>query len=337
MPPLFQLTELECWTGRLDRAGELTEIAQRTCERAGLPAMQSMFLHARALRAARAGDLEAARVAASACRVEATQSGDVRNLMRGLAIEGLVELCSGLAADAVDLLEESWRLQQDCGYGNPAVIRSAGDHVEALLSAGRTGEAADLLVDIDARAKRTGSRWTAMVTDRCRGLLAAQHGDLAAARRHLEASLAQPRLGDPVEHGRSLLALAIVQRRSNQRATARATAKQALDTFAKAQAAAWADQARAELERLDGAAATMNGLTRMETEVAALISAGRTNNEIATELYVSPKTVESHLTHIYRKLGLRSRTELAGRVTAHRGTTDPRETPDAYQSLTDLP
>jgi DNA-binding NarL/FixJ family response regulator len=56
------------------------------------------------------------------------------------------------------------------------------------------------------------------------------------------------------------------------------------------------------------------GLTAHEEAVAALVAAGMTNVEIADELRLSPKTIEARLTRIYRKLGLRSRTELALRM-----------------------
>jgi DNA-binding NarL/FixJ family response regulator len=68
-----------------------------------------------------------------------------------------------------------------------------------------------------------------------------------------------------------------------------------------------------ELER-SGARGAGDELTATEQKVAVLAARGRTNKEIAAELFLSPKTVEVHLTRVYRKLGVRSRTELGARI-----------------------
>ena len=75
----------------------------------------------------------------------------------------------------------------------------------------------------------------------------------------------------------------------------------------------WAEQAAAELERVAPGRAT-GALTEDEARIAALVAEGRRNREIAADLYVSVATVEAHLTRIYRKLGVRSRTELSRRM-----------------------
>jgi DNA-binding CsgD family transcriptional regulator len=75
----------------------------------------------------------------------------------------------------------------------------------------------------------------------------------------------------------------------------------------------WADKARAELARIGGRALSPLALTQTEGRVAALVAAGSTNREVADALFVSVHTVEANLKRIYRKLGIRSRTELASR------------------------
>jgi DNA-binding NarL/FixJ family response regulator len=75
-------------------------------------------------------------------------------------------------------------------------------------------------------------------------------------------------------------------------------------------ARAWADRARTELGRIGGRVAS-DGLTPTEQRVADLVAEGKSNKQVATELFVSVRTVEANLTRIYAKLGIRSRTELA--------------------------
>jgi DNA-binding CsgD family transcriptional regulator len=79
-------------------------------------------------------------------------------------------------------------------------------------------------------------------------------------------------------------------------------------------ATAWSARARSELaasgERLRPAAVARESLTPREMQIALSVADGASNNEVAAALYVTPKTVEYHLTRVYRKLGLRSRAEL---------------------------
>ena len=72
----------------------------------------------------------------------------------------------------------------------------------------------------------------------------------------------------------------------------------------------WAETARAELGRIAGRAAG-EGLTPAELRVAELVARGSTNREVAAALFLAERTVETHLSHVYAKLGVRSRTELA--------------------------
>jgi DNA-binding NarL/FixJ family response regulator len=95
---------------------------------------------------------------------------------------------------------------------------------------------------------------------------------------------------------------------------ARETLGQALEIFEELGARLWADKARAELRRVSGRRPPSEELTETERRVAELAARGRTNKEIAVELFMGVSTVEAHLSHVYRKLGIRSRTGLAGRL-----------------------
>jgi len=72
-----------------------------------------------------------------------------------------------------------------------------------------------------------------------------------------------------------------------------------------------AERAAMELSRIGGRPPPPLELTATERSVAELVGEGRTNREVADALFMSPSTVQAHLKHIYRKLGVRSRTELA--------------------------
>ena len=102
-----------------------------------------------------------------------------------------------------------------------------------------------------------------------------------------------------------------VERRAKRKREARQTLTNALEIFEGLGATLWAEKARAELARIGGRAPSSTDLTPSEARVAELVAAGGTNREVADALFISVHTVEANLKRIYRKLGIRSRTELA--------------------------
>ncbi len=145
--------------------------------------------------------------------------------------------------------------------------------------------------------------------------MAAADGDAAASATAFRRAFAEdePRTY-PLERGRTLLALGTVRRRQRQNRAAREALDEAIATFEAIDAAPWAARARNELGRVSGRRPSDGELTPAEHRVALLAAAGRQNTEIASELFIAIGTVEAHLTRIYRKLGVRSRTELAQRI-----------------------
>jgi DNA-binding CsgD family transcriptional regulator len=107
-----------------------------------------------------------------------------------------------------------------------------------------------------------------------------------------------------------MLALGVVRRRERQKRAARDALEAALAGFEQLGAATWIAKARGELGRIGGRTRS-EGLTAAERRVAALVAEGRTNKEVAAALFLGERTVETHLTHVYAQLGVRSRTELA--------------------------
>ena len=110
--------------------------------------------------------------------------------------------------------------------------------------------------------------------------------------------------------------LGSVQRRLRRRAAARATLQDALAGFEELGAELWAAKTRDELARIGGRRSSPGELTPSERRIAELVAEGKTNREVASILVVADRTVESALTQIYRKLDVRSRTELARKLSA---------------------
>ena len=136
--------------------------------------------------------------------------------------------------------------------------------------------------------------------------------ELASALRLLERVSPQP-----MERGRTLLALGAMQRRLKQRAAARTTLTEAKTIFSTVEAPLWAARSDAELAMISGRAHAADELTSTERQVAELVARGLSNRQVAGELFVSVRAVESTLTKTYAKLGVRSRTELASRLRSH--------------------
>jgi DNA-binding CsgD family transcriptional regulator len=130
------------------------------------------------------------------------------------------------------------------------------------------------------------------------------------------------RITRPFELARTLRAQGMVLRRDKQKTAAKLALEQALCVFERLGALLWAESTNAELDRVGlrrAAPVGPSGITAAEAQVAELVAAGRTNREVASELFMSPKTVEAHLSRIYRKLGVRSRAELAHLLTRRSG------------------
>jgi DNA-binding CsgD family transcriptional regulator len=113
--------------------------------------------------------------------------------------------------------------------------------------------------------------------------------------------------------GEPLLAQGETLRRFKKRRAAREAIEAARDLFDELGARLWSAKAGRELARVAGRRRT-KGLTETECRVAALVASGRTNKEVASELFLTVHTVEGNLTRIYKKLGVRSRSELARRL-----------------------
>ena len=184
------------------------------------------------------------------------------------------------------------------------------DAIETLIAAGELEQARAYLERYEELAAQA-SCWSRIVAARSRGLLAAAENDGVAAMNAFERALAlDQKRTYPFERARTMLALGAARRRAGQRRAAREALDQALAIFTELGARPWANQARTELTRISGRKPPTEELTQAEQRVATLAAQGRTNKEIAAELFIGVGTVETHLSRVYRKLGLRSRSEL---------------------------
>ena len=203
------------------------------------------------------------------------------------------------------------------GLPEPAAAGAllTGDAAEALIAVGRTEEAEAIVELLEARGAALGRTWAIAVGARCRGLLLAAGGDVGAAEQALERALvAHERLPMPLERARSLLVLGRIRRRLRKRLAAKAVLAEALAIFKAVGSPHWAAQASAEIACLGLRPRASDRLTPSEERVARLAASGLTNQEVASCLIISPKTVEAQLSRAYRKLGIRSRAELGARM-----------------------
>lgn len=181
-----------------------------------------------------------------------------------------------------------------------------GDAIEASIAVGERERAHAYLETYEADAERLTCPWAAAAAARCRGLLAGAEGDLPRSFASFERALAELETYPyPLERGRTLLCLGVVRRQAQQKKAAREALEAALAIFDELGARLWAERARAELRRISGRAPASDELTETERRVAELAAHGRTNREIAAELFMGVSTVEAHLSHVYRKLGVR--------------------------------
>jgi DNA-binding CsgD family transcriptional regulator len=224
--------------------------------------------------------------------------------------EALLELGLGNAEAARAALERVLNAGQVAH--EPSLFEWQADLVEAIVRAGRARDAQPVLVELQRRADDGRRRSARALAARCRGLLApAAHidDDFGAA------LLLHERLPMPFERARTELCYGERLRRAKRRADARVHLQSALATFERLGARSWAERARRELAATAGrgraaALEVAERLTPHELQVASLVERGLTNREAAGALFVSERTIEYHLTNIYSKLGLRSRTEL---------------------------
>lgn len=227
---------------------------------------------------------------------------------------GQIESCAGNWEAAASELSAAWATAEKFGYEDVTAMWFRADLVDALAQVGSVSSALERAAVIEALATRSGRAGGLAQADRA---LATAHLAAGEVRQAVDAGrrgiarYAHVRM--PLELARTQLVTGAALRRAGQRAEAATVLRDALSSFEACGAVVHARRAAQELDRLGAVRGSGNELTASEREVVAHVRAGRSNVEIAREMVVSVRTVESHLTRIYRKLGVRSRTQLVTR------------------------
>jgi DNA-binding CsgD family transcriptional regulator len=281
--------------------GQTTELAASSAGLAWLLARQGR-------------DDDTRRYAAEAERLGAIHQVNLARIWAGHALGdlelglGQVEAAVGTYSDLHDLLRRLRVKDVD--------LSPAPELVECLIRTGRVEEARGLADDYQEQALAKGQPWALARAARVRALLcpvAEVDGCFAAAIELHAATL------DRFEQARTRLAYGARLRRLRRRVDARPPLQSAYDDFILLGARPWADEAASELAAT-GATVLRSGanptslLTPRELQIALHLAGGRTTRETAAALFLSPKTVEYHLRHVYTKLGIESRTQLVARM-----------------------
>jgi DNA-binding CsgD family transcriptional regulator len=314
---LTRLAEVELWADDWEAARRHALAAVETDIQTGGVASE-MALRAVALVDAHEGRLAAAVDAADAGILRTKRAGTGVLAAAWLLVAALAAASQGDAARVTAVTEEASRHLRSAGYREPLRLDPAPERVEALAQVGRVDEAALELEGLEARHRRIAKPWAAAAIARGRARIALAQDDpeSALAATSMVASTA-PVGWSRFDRARTLLVRGEALRRSRSRRDAAEVLARAEDAFRELGAMVWADRAAAERARLGLARSAARALTPMEARVARLAGDGLSTRDVAAELGISPRTVETHLASIYGKLAVNSRAELGRAMAPH--------------------
>ncbi|MCW2771348.1 MAG: hypothetical protein JWR27_2781 [Aeromicrobium sp.] len=239
------------------------------------------------------------------CLELASIEGSPAARARALALRGTMALMNGDPESAVLLL------RQVSGFAgrfrNPAMLRHWADYVEACHVTGRHREAEGVTLALDRRLAAHESRWGALALARCRALISTDEASMPTFTAALDMFGASD---SPYERARTLLAMADRQEALDLPNEARRTRTTMNEAFDMAGAIGWSDHRNGSTAVEAEEQSLLALLTDEEIAIARQVQEGLRNREIADSLYLSVRTVELRLTHIYRTLGVRSRSHL---------------------------
>ena len=280
----------------------------------GQPMFVDLSLALECLVQAQRGCVEEAREAGE--RMSAGEEDPPARLMSWAGL-GHLELSLGRADHVPVSLEPGVSFVRRERILEPGATRFVVDHVEALIELTRADEAVELLGWYEGNAQLLGRSSALANCARCRDCLPRRKG--AWKRRsppsRAHSSYTLPSRCPSTAAGRCSRSAPRSGARSGGARRARRSSRPSI-VFERIGARLWSERARDELKRISGRAATPGALTPAEERVAALVAEGKTNREVAAALFLSDRTVEGHLAHVFGKLGIRHRTELAAALAA---------------------
>ena len=319
VPALALFAAARAWLG--DHAGAFADAgeASELGDQLGYAADAAVAVEMLAWQSAARGLHEDAHTALDRAKSLTDRAGTTGFAAHQAVTAAFCALCRADPAAAVSLLEA--RIAADGGVGSMGEpLGVAPDLVEAYVAVGRRDDASALAERFAAVTPPAAPSWLRALVARCRGLTA--EDDETAVQAFEAALLAHADGPDTFETARTQLLYGARLRRSGQRVKAREQLRAAHDAFAGMDLTAWVTRAADELAATGAKPRTRRPqptepLTSQETRVALHAAKGMPNKEIAAALFLSPKTVEHHLSSVYRKRGFRSRAELAGSFRPH--------------------
>lgn len=227
---------------------------------------------------------------------------------------------------AMEALQPAWVLSRSGGTGEAGLVWWQGDLLDALVQCQRVGDATVLVEELEAQAGSTGRRWAHHIAARGRAMVL----EAGAERNALFAAAVEgaQSLGAVFEEARTQLAWGEAALSSGETHRAEAALSKARELFSHLGSGPFAARAESRLRvlgtptvaRASPLAALLQSLTQAELRVAIAVGHGMSNQEVAQNLFLSVRTVGWHLGSVYRKLGVRSRSELAATLNRERIT-----------------
>ena len=302
----------DVWRGDLPAAMAIAEEAVERAEHIGSQHLRGVSLAIRAMVSAHMGNAEDARDDANAALAIASECNTPQLAVRALTILGFLDVSLANHSAALTTLQPLVDAFAIMAGSEIRTLEHVPDAAEAMINVGQIAEAEPLIDKLEADGRRLNRAWLLATGARCRAMWWAAKGDLDEATRAITTAVTEhDRLPMPLERARTLLLLGQLQRRQRLKQAAADTFGEALREFEGMGATLWTARAHEELERTKVVSARTAVLTPTEQRIAELATSGMTNREVAATLFVSLKTVEANLTQIYRKLGIRSRAQLA--------------------------
>jgi DNA-binding CsgD family transcriptional regulator len=319
---LRSLARIDWLAGRWDAALERTALALEFWEQMQAPHGVALTAPLRALLEVDLGRVDEARASAEQGVAISRELSDQEWEILSLGALGRLELALGNLTAAGEYMRELPARLFALGYHDPTAPLWT-DAVEVLLGLGELERARGYLDRHEQYARRADNPLALACVARCRGLLAAAEGDDDAASAALAHAVSELRaLPYPLEYGRALLSLGSIHRKAKRKGAARDALEQSEAIFSGLGARLWAEKSVAELRRISGRRRGSVSLTETEERVARLAANGRSNKQIAAELLMSVHTVGAHLSQVYRKLGISSRSELHSTLAGTVAATD---------------